>query len=60
MDAAKTKGEFSTLTSDGRAIVDLDRLLQSDRVKTTLAVLDSKIGNVAEAGNAILQIPQHR
>jgi len=60
MAAPKTKGDFSTLTSDGRAIVNLDKLFESDRVKTSLGVLDLKILGrpLAQAAHSILHIPE--
>jgi hypothetical protein len=39
----KAKGDFSTLTPDGRAVVDTNRLIRSPEVKRTLAVLEGKI-----------------
>ena len=59
MDEPKTKGEFSTLTPDGRAIVDLDELFKSERVTTSLRVLDSKILGtpLAQATDSSLHIP---
>ena len=62
MAAPKTKGDFSTLTSDGRAIVNLDELFKSDRVKTSLDVLDRQILRrpLAQAANSILHIPEQK
>ena len=58
MAEAKTKGDFSTVTPDGRAIVDLDQLFASDRIQDSLAVLDKKFGeSPAHApANSILHI----
>ena len=39
----KAKGDFSTLTPDGRAVVDTNRLIRSPEVVKTLAVLERKI-----------------
>ncbi|MBW8874648.1 MAG: hypothetical protein JF614_06760 [Acidobacteria bacterium] len=39
----KAKGDFSTLTPDGRAVVDTNRLIRSPEVVRTLAVLERKI-----------------
>ncbi|HEX3556204.1 MAG TPA: hypothetical protein VIA62_23545 [Thermoanaerobaculia bacterium] len=51
----KAKGDFSTLTPDGRAVVDTNRLIRSPEVVRTLAVLERKIQTSRFSGKQAVQ-----
>lgn len=39
-------GPFSTVTYDGRAIVDVNRLVKSEKVRRAMAVLDKEMARI--------------
>jgi hypothetical protein len=51
--SAKAKGDFSTLTPDGRVVMDTDRLIRSPEVQATLAVLEQKVQPAEQLDAAI-------